>query len=221
MLVALTDGSRTGKEIAEAIGAEYNGHTTDTLAELEAAGFVAKDNGFNPMTGKMSNLCRYRLADNYTRFYLKYLEKTRPLIAKDSYRFVSLDSLPGWETIMGLQFEALIMNNLQLLMHHARIDRALLESSAPFLQRGDEEEEGFQIDLLMKASRALYVVEIKRRERIGEGIIKEVQNKIRKMRVKRGHSVFPILVYAGELSKRVPAEGYFSSVISVEEMMRI
>ena len=153
--------------------------------------------------------------------YLKYLEKTRPLIAKDSYRFVSLESLPGWETIMGLQFESLIMNNMQLLMHHARIDRALLESSAPFVQRGDDEEEGFQIDLLMKASRALYVVEIKRRERIGEGIIKEVQNKIRKMRVKRGHSVFPILVYAGELSKRVPAEGYFSSVISVEEMMGI
>ena len=37
MLEALTDGSRTGKEIAAAIGAEYNGHVVSTLGELEAA----------------------------------------------------------------------------------------------------------------------------------------------------------------------------------------
>jgi len=219
MLVALTDGSRTGKEIAAAIGAEYNGHVVATLGELEAAGFVAKDNGYNPLTGRMSNLCRYRLADNYTRFYLKYVEKERPLIAKDAYRFSSLESLPGWNVILGYQFEALILNNLLLLMRHAHVDRTLLDSCAPFVHRGSETDEGVQIDLLMKSRHALYVVEVKRRERIGEEVVDEVREKIRKIRIKRGMSVFPILVYDGVLSKRVPGDGFFSSIVSSEQLL--
>lgn len=219
MLEALTDGSRTGKEIASAIGAEYNGHVVATLGELEAAGFVAKDNGYNPVTGKMSNLCRYRLADNYTRFYLKYVEKERPLIAKDAYRFSSLESLPGWNTILGYQFEALVLNNLLLLMRHAHVDRTLLDSCAPFLHKGSEPGEGFQVDLLMKSRHALYVVEIKRRDRIGESVVDEVREKIRKIRVGRGMSVFPILVYTGDLSKRVSSDGFFSAVISAEDLL--
>lgn len=221
MLEALTDGSRTGKEIAEAVGVEYNGHVVATLGELEAAGFVAKDNGYNPVTGKMSNLCRYRLADNYTRFYLKYVEKERPLIAKDACRFSSLESLPGWNAILGYQFEALVLNNLLLLMRHAHVDRTLLDSCAPFLHKGNEPGEGFQIDLLMKARHALYVVEIKRRDRIGETVVDEVREKIGKIRVGRGMSVFPILVYAGDLSKRVPSDGFFSSIVSAEDLLGI
>ena len=220
MLLALVDGSRTGKEIADAIGAEYNGHVVATLGELEASGFVAKDNGYNPATGKMSNLCRYRLADNYTRFYLKYVEKDRPLIARDTFRFSSLEALPGWNAIMGYQFEALVLNNILLLMREAGIDRTLMESCAPYVHKGDQAGEGFQIDLLMKARHAMYVVEIKRRERIGESVIDEVKEKIRKIRVKRGLSVFPILVYAGELSKRVEGEGFFSAIISMEKLLR-
>lgn len=219
MLEALTDGSRTGKEIAAAIGAEYNGHVVATLGELEAAGFVAKDNGYNPVTGRMSNLCRYRLADNYTRFYLKYVAKERPLIAKDAYRFSSLESLPGWNTILGYQFEALVLNNLLLLMRHARVDRTLLDSCAPFLHKGTKPGEGFQIDLLMKSRHALYVVEIKRRDRIAESVIDEVREKIRKIRVGRGMSVFPILVYDGVLSKRVPGDGFFSAIVSAEDLL--
>ena len=219
MLEALTDGSRTGKEIAAAVGAEYNGHVTATLGELEAAGFVAKDNGYNPVTGKMSNLCRYRLADNYTRFYLKYVEKERPLIAKDAYCFSSLESLPGWNAILGYQFEALVLNNLLLLMRLARVDRTLLDSCAPFLHKGSQPGEGFQVDLLMKSRHAFYIVEIKRRDHIGESVVDEVREKIRKMRVGRGMSVFPILVYAGELSKRVSSDGFFSAVISAEDML--
>lgn len=221
MLEALTDGSRTGKEIAEAIGAEYNGHVVATLGELEAAGFVAKDNGYNPVTGKMSNLCRYRLADNYTRFYLKYVERERPLIAKDAYRFSSLEALPGWNAILGYQFEALVLNNLLLLLRHAHVDRTLLDSCAPFVHRGTEPGEGFQIDLLMKARHALYVVEIKRRDRIGETVVDEVRQKIRKIRIGRGMSVFPILVYEGILSKRVPSDGFFASIISAEDLLGV
>lgn len=215
MLCALVNGARTGQEIADEVGLAYNGHVIDSLGELEVSGFVAKDNGFNPITGKMSKVCRYRLSDNYTRFYLKYIDSKRAMIDKDAYRFTSLEELPGWNAIMGLQFECLVINNLPLMMRHAGIERTLLDSAAPFVYKGMDRGEGFQIDLLLKASRCLYVVEIKRKARIGEEIMDEVQAKIRKMSAARQLSVFPILVYEGELSRRVPADGFFKDIIDV------
>ena len=215
MLRSLINGARTGQEIADEVGLSYNGHVIDTLGELEVSGFVAKDCGFNPVTGKMSKICRYRISDNYTRFYLKYIEPKRTMIDRDAYRFASLEELPGWNAMMGLQFECLILNNLALVMRHAGIERTLLDSAAPFLCKGSKRGGGFQVDLLMKASRSLYVVEIKRKSWIGEEIMDEVQAKIGKMSAARRFSVFPILVYEGELSRRVPADGFFKDIFDV------
>jgi len=121
--------------------------------------------------------------------------------------------------ILGYQFEALVLNNLLLLLRHAHVDRTLLDSCAPFVHKGEGTGDGLQIDLLMKSRHALYVVEIKRRERIGEDVVAEVREKIRKIRIKRGMSVFPILVYDGVLSKRVPGDGFFSSVVSSDQLL--
>jgi len=226
MVQALVDGSHTGQEIADTVGLEYNGHVVATLGELETSGFVAKDNGFNPVTGKMSNLCRYRISDNYTRFYLKYVEPKRPMIARDAFRFVTLGQFPGWSSILGLQFECLLLNNLSLIMRHLRQDRTLLDSAAPFVYRGCgrgksdmQRGDGFQIDLLLKARRCLYVVEIKHRKEIGDEVVDEVQAKVEKMTARKQFSVFPVLIYCGHLSARVTADGYFTDVISIGRMM--
>lgn len=54
----------------------------------------------------MSKLSRYRLCDNYLRFYLRYIEPNTLNILKDR------DALPrGIASIMGLQFENLVLNN--------------------------------------------------------------------------------------------------------------
>jgi len=147
------------------------------------------------------------------------MERERSLIAKDASRFSSLESLPRWNVILGYQFEALILNNLLLLLRHSHVDRTLLDSCAPFVHKGEGAGEGVQIDLLMKSRHALYVVEIKRRERIGEDVVDEVREKIRKIRIKRGMSVFPIFVYDGVLSKRIPSGGFFSSIVSSERLL--
>ena len=85
----------------------------------------------NPSTGKATKTCRWRISDNYTRFYLKYIEPNLALIDKDAYRFASLDQLPDWEGVLGLQFECLILNNVELLLPLIGLDRALLTSAAP------------------------------------------------------------------------------------------
>ncbi len=220
MLEALAESSLTGCEIADRIGLEYNGHVSENLFALEEAGFVAKDAGVNPDNGKVSNLCRYRICDNYTRFYLKYMQRERELIKNGTFRFSSLEQLPGWDAIMGLQFECLVIANLAALLPLMGLDSTLLVSAAPYLRRETEGRKGVQIDLLLQTRRAMYVVEIKRKSEIGEHVVEEVAAKVDALRKRKGMSVRAVLVYDGRLSKRVAADGYFSTLVPIEAFFK-
>ena len=219
ILVSLGDGQKSPTEVAEALGLENNGHLSAFLEELETAGFVAKDTGLNPCTGKRSNVVRYRISDNYTRFYLKFIEPNREQVRKGMFAFVSLAQLRGWESTLGLQFESLVFNNLREVARRIGLDNALILSAAPYVQNPTSRAAGCQIDLLIQTRRMQYVVEIKRRESIGEWVVSEVEEKLAKFKTSRAVSVVPILVYDGILSKRVMADGYFGRTISARELL--
>lgn len=219
ILEVLINGPMDLVKIADTCSFEPNGHLSANLESLEAAGFVAKDVGLNPLSGKKSKAAIYRICDNYTRFYLKYIEPNKDLIKRGAYGFLSIDQLPGWNAILGLQFESLVYNNLVPVMKLLNLERTLLKSAAPFRQNKTQRSEACQIDLLLQTRHTLYVVEIKRREQIGEEVIGEVKEKLDKFKVRSGMSVIPILVYSGNLSRRVLADGYFARVISAEDLI--
>ena len=111
--------------------------------------------------------------------------------------------------------------NLSTLMNELGLGRTLLVSAAPYSQRKTQRIKGCQVDLLIQTDAAIHVVEVKRRERIGEDVIDEVKEKVRRLKVKRGVSMFPELVYAGNISKRIEAIGYFRRIISAEDLLGI
>ena len=219
LLMALADGAKSPSELAEAMQVEVGGFISENLTGLEAAGFVAKDEGVNPQNGKRSSLVRYRISDNYTRFYLKYIEPNRGLIKKGAYNFVSVEQLPGWSVILGLQFESLVCNNLVGVLRELDLDRTLLLSAAPYRQGETKRSKGCQIDLLLQTRHTVYVIEIKRRNYIGEEVVAEVREKMSRLKVKRGLSVIPILVFEGNASARIAADGFFARMIPAEDLL--
>ena len=74
---------------------------------LAECGLVSAEAGLNPETGAEIRERRYRLRDNYSRFYLKFVEPVARMIDDGSYRFSSLSMLDGWNSVMGLAFENL------------------------------------------------------------------------------------------------------------------
>lgn len=70
IVTALADGAASVSELAEKFECDPNGHLSADLKELTVAGFVAASEGLNPKTGRAMREVRYRLSDNYTRFYL-------------------------------------------------------------------------------------------------------------------------------------------------------
>ena len=206
-------------ELAARFESDPNGHLSTDLKELAEAGFVAASAGLNPQTGKPVREVRYRLKDNYTRFYLKYVLPKRPAIEAGVFRYLSLERLPGWDTIMGLQFENLVLNNFTLLAREIGLVGKNVESAAPYFRRGGKTGPGVQIDLLVQLPRSAYVVEIKRKGEIGEEVEKDVAHKVARLSIPPDKSVRTALVYEGRLHPVVKANAYFDALVDVAALM--
>ena len=213
ILNVLTEGQASVSELARAMSIEPNGHITDDLNDLVAAGFVAAGSGLNPITGAQVREVRYRLRDNYTRFYLKFILPRREAIRQGLYRFADLESLPGWNSTMGLQFENLVVNNLVPLCHEIGLGRKLVTSAAPYARRKTASNPGLQIDLLIQTPKSVYVVEVKRCNRIETSIEKEIEEKVSRLGIGSDKSVRTVLVYDGKLSPEVEENGFIDFLI--------
>jgi len=222
ILETLCDGPRSAAELEKIFDLDRNGRVATSLKALKEGGFVTDDPSINPETGAASRVGRYRLRDNYTRFYLKYVAPRKTSIETGAYRFASLAQLPGWTAVMGLQFENLVVNNALSLVPHLHLGQAIVESAAPYrnARRGRSDvTPGCQIDLLIQTPMTAYVVEIKRKREIDASVIDEVRERVRRLPLRKGMSVRPVLVYDGELDPYVEGTGYFDSVISAQTLL--
>lgn len=222
VLRTFVDGQRTASEVAETLKIEKGGDVSAAIENLVEAGFLAEAGRINPETGRELRERRFRLRDNYARFYLKCIEPHRGVIDDDAFSFASLDEIEGWETIMGLAFENMVVNNYRALVPHLHLDRSVIISAGPYLRRaakGPRGRKGCQIDLLIQTRRTVCVVEIKRRREIGREAIDEVDAKIRAIRRPAGVSARAALVYDGHLSPLAASDGYFDAIVPFNALL--
>ena len=216
ILRALATGSMTGSEIAASLSTDRNGHLTRHLDELAAAGFVSCDGGLNPETGKPSKIAQYRIKDNYTRFFLHHMEPRIAAIKAGSFSFKTLDGLAGWQSILGLQFEALVVNHYKELLPVLNPGGNLILSAAPYCKRG---KGGVQVDLLLQMRNALELVEVKRSAHIDESVEEEMERKMARVPIRGRKSIRAALVYDGVLSPEIRENGYFDVLVSFGEWL--
>ena len=221
ILLELVGSPLSAAELERAFELDRNGRVTKSLKALKEGGFVTDDPRLNPETGEQARTARFRLRDNYTRFYLKYVAPRKVQIEMGSYRFASIAALTDWNIVMGLQFENLVVNNAMALLPFLHIGNAVVESAAPYrnTRRGADAGNGCQIDLLIQTPRTAYVVEIKRRREIGIEVIDEVERKIRRLPLRKGMSSRPVLVFDGEMHPAVEASGYFDAIIPFRRLL--
>ena len=219
VLLALKGAPLSVSEIAVALEMERGGKLSSALMQLEEAGLVAVDAGKNPETGDDVRERRYRICDNYTKFYLNHIEPQKKMIDDGSYAFLSLTGLPNWEIDMGYVFENLVVNNYRELFRPMHIGNALVESAAPFRRVKSGTCPGVQIDLMLQTRCAVYLVEIKRRHNIGREVEDEVKKKETKISIADGKSLRRVLVYDGKLAPIVETDGFFDSIIPFARLL--
>lgn len=223
ILEALAAGPRTQIEIANLLDPEAKmGRLPEYLWELQLAGFIAKDHAWNFKTGKDTRIQRYRLADNYIRFYLKYIEKNRSKIERNAFAFKSLTALPEWNSVMGLQCENLVLHNRQKFRQLLNIAPEDVISENPYYQKKTAHKPGCQIDYLIQTKfGTLYLCEIRfSKSPIGSSVIQEVESKIKALAIPRGFSVRPVLVHVNGVTEEVIDADYFAAIVDLGQLLQ-
>jgi hypothetical protein len=220
IVVTLVDGAKSISEISHALKQERGGSLSAAIEDLELAGFLRKETSFNPASGKnLPRTVRYRIQDNYLRFYLKYIEPVAAQVAKGLYRRTPLESLQAWDTIIGFQFENLVLENLDALLGDIGLQGVPVLNAGPYFQAKTQKSSGCQIDLLIRTKQSVYVFEVKFRRKIELSVIAEVQQKIGRLKVDRSFSVRSGLIYQGELDPEIERSDFFDHLVPFSRLL--
>lgn len=218
---ALVDGPKSVLEISKSLDRISGGSLSSALHDLDGAGFIQEDRSFNPNTAKdRARTARFRLSDNYLRFYLKYVEPKRSAIQKGIYQRVPLEALEAWDSIMGLQFENLIHNSRDEILSLLGLRNTIIENLGPYFQTKTKRRLACQIDLLIRTASAVYIVEAKVRKKIQPSVIDEVREKIKRLNIARGIPIRTALIYEGELAPGITDAGFFDHLITFEQLLK-
>nr|HPI40848.1 AAA family ATPase [Pseudobdellovibrionaceae bacterium] len=88
--------------ISKAAKLPANGTLVQYLSDLDISGFIRKEImwDFKNLKDKEKTI-RYRLSDNYLRFYLKYIHPNATKIDKGLFKDSGIDKLPAFDTFVG------------------------------------------------------------------------------------------------------------------------
>ncbi len=132
----------TRSEIITSCKLTSGGYTTQLLDELSESRFIASYVPF----GKSSKDAHYKLIDEYSLFYLKFIEKTK---ATGKGTWMRLMPTNAWVSWSGYAFENICMKNIVSIKQAIGIADVQTEVSVWRHQPKDKLDKGVQIDLII------------------------------------------------------------------------
>lgn len=221
ILEQLVSGPKSVSQLGIDLDSKRGGSLSQRLNELEQARFISRDISFNAASGNnLTKTIRYRLSDNYIRFYLKYIAPNRSNIEKKLYRKIPLESMPAWNTMIGLQFENLVLNNLEGILSRLGLSSVPILNAGPYCQTTTKTKKGCQIDLMIRSKETLYVFEIKFRNKITRAVVDEIQEKTNRLKLPRSLSVRSGLIYQGEPDASLKSTDRIDFLIPFEQLLK-
>jgi len=146
----------TRKDLVSMVGEPDNGDFTTRLEELEQCGFILKSTSFP----KRKSEFRYKIIDNYTLFYFKYLQDHQ---GEDGF-WTKASGTPSISSWCGLAFERVCLQHVSQIKYALGIGAVISTThtwkSDP--KKREEGEKGAQIDLLIdRNDKTISICEIK------------------------------------------------------------
>lgn len=130
----------TREAVAQASKIPNGGGLTKVLEELEQSGFIAS---YFPL-GKKKKEKIFRLTDEYSLFYLQFIEQHR---YQGGNIWQHLSQTPAYKTWSGYAFEGICMKHLDAIKQALGIS-GIYTFAASYHKKGTATEEGIQIDML-------------------------------------------------------------------------
>jgi len=201
------------KEIIETCRFTTGGTTTRLFEELEESGFITQYMPF----GKTSRDGIYKLSNEYSLFYLKFIEHARISGIGAWHKIVTGQSYNSWS---GYAFEAICQKHVQQIKQALGIGAVYTETSGwRYIPRNGDK--GAQIDLLLdRQDHCINLCEIKfsvDQFVIDKRYAEELTNKVTVFRsqTKTRKAIFPTMITTYGVLKN----NYYSSLIQAQVVM--
>lgn len=204
-------------ELRNLLKYSHSGSISKYLEELILSGFVSKHYGWNFKTRKYKKQAIYRVRDSYIAFYFRYILPHIHLIEQNKFAAKSMNSIDGWDSIIGLQLENFVISNSDSLCKELNIIQEDIIASGPFYQKASTTKKGCQIDYLIQLRQnELYLIEVKfSLHPIGNEVIKQIEDKISNFDYPKHMIVKPVLVHVSGVEKTVASNDVLYRVIDL------
>ncbi|MEM6965469.1 MAG: ATP-binding protein [Bacteroidota bacterium] len=192
------------------------GGITTILRELEQSGFITSYVPFN----KKKKATLFRLSDNYSLFYLKFIKDIPP---NESGSWTVMSQTQSWKSWSGYAFENICLQHIDKIKSALGI-AGVFTRHFSFFAKPSAETEGVQIDLLIdRQDNVVSMCEIKFYN--DEWMLsKEDAQKLRKKRTLFQHisktkkQVFIVAITTFGLLKNQHSLGLVDNVISMDDL---
>jgi AAA+ ATPase superfamily predicted ATPase len=203
------------KELIEISKLSDGGAVSEVLEELTWCNFITVTNSF----GKTKKDSVYRLTDEFSLFYLKFMHK------KNNVNWLQLSNTTQWKSWSGYAFENICFKHLSQIKKSLGIEGVFTEYYS-FKAIGNKENNGTQIDLIIDRNDGIInLCEIKfydKKFSFSKATTQVIQNKIEVFmrETKTRKTIFPTLITSFGTEKNEYTTGFIQQEISLENLLR-
>lgn len=222
----LSFGSASLTEIGRKISFESGGTLKKYLKNLEMAGFVEDMASLSPL-GERRRTKKYRLSDPFLRTYFRFIEPNKKRIQRNTgTNLVDAIMNDKWESFFGQAFDWLVYSTVERLFEILEIPLTDIVNYGPYFRQGTRigpKRPGVQIDLLIiRRDNTITLVENKfTKEPVGSSVMDEVQAKVEQLNFPRIFTIEKVLISASGATKAVAGSGYFSKIVTLDELIGV
>lgn len=206
----------TLKDVANKLKLPSGGGVKSYLDNLESALFVTSYTPYNKKD--KSRLKKYKLTDEYLRFYFKYISPNLQIIKDNVSNNIFTQKIkPAWDSWMGFAFENLCLKNAMYLAEKMGFADEVI-SYGPLFHRGST---NFQIDLLyLRSDNVITLCEMKyTNQPISTKVIPEVERKAKLIEAPARISIEKALITRMGVEQSLIDSDYFNYILTVDDLL--
>lgn len=155
--LAKNRGGLSKEELLKKAQLSSGGVSSKIIEELLLSGFIA----YTPFWGKKKSGGRYRLIDEFSLFYLRWMVEAGPV--SDSQYWLKKQSSQSWSSWAGYSFESICLKHIEKIKDALGISSvSTTETTWSYTPAKGSDERGAQIDLIIdRGDRCIHLCEIK------------------------------------------------------------
>lgn len=187
------------------------------LSNLEKAAFITSYVPYDKALN--SRLIKYRLTDEYLRFYFKFIFPNLKLIATNKSRNIFTQHIkPKWQSWLGFAFENFCLKNAEYLAEKMGFSDQVLQWGPLF----SRDSEGFQVDLIyFRQDNVITLCEAKcLATPVGIDIVREVDKKCRLLTIPRGYTLEKALISRFGANDELKKLNYFNYIVDAQSLFQ-